>query len=236
MPAAMREATGGRIRHSPAYDALVARVRRVGIEDGVGLLGPGEYHVDTSPLVQMLRSGHRGVALDREGWERLVTWADLNAPFFGTWGEISPLVAPMHRRRMEMWAMAGGPPDDPEAIPETRPYRPPPFSPSAATGIQPPPPVSPLHPQPGRDRVLDLGDGVRIELVEIPGGEFTMGTDAGPNDTAPPCRVRVAPFWMSRTEISNRQFRRLMPGHSSGRYLRRHAQPEGDGLSLDGDD
>src|SRR5262249_31727502 len=47
------------------------------------------------------------------------------------------------------------------------------------------------------------------EMVWIPGGEFTMGTDAdsGLADEKPAHRVRVDGFWMASTEVTNPQFR-----------------------------
>ena len=106
------------MKYTPAYDALIPYVRRVGIEDDVSLLVPGEYHADTSELVQMLRKGHHGVRLDAEAWDRLVTWIDLNAPCHGTWGEVYPIPDGAHQRRMELRKAYGGPPEDPEAIPD----------------------------------------------------------------------------------------------------------------------
>jgi sulfatase modifying factor 1 len=46
-------------------------------------------------------------------------------------------------------------------------------------------------------------------MVWIPGGEFTMGTDAdiGWPDEKPAHRVRVDAFWMDETEVTNAQFR-----------------------------
>ncbi|MCH2137160.1 MAG: formylglycine-generating enzyme family protein [Phycisphaerales bacterium] len=43
----------------------------------------------------------------------------------------------------------------------------------------------------------------------IPGGVFMMGSDAqdARPDERPPHRVQVSPFYMSRTEVTNRQFR-----------------------------
>ena len=51
--------------YTPAYDALIHYIRRVGIEDTVDLAEPGAYHADTSPLVQMLGKGHKGRATRR---------------------------------------------------------------------------------------------------------------------------------------------------------------------------
>jgi hypothetical protein len=51
----VREALGGtKVKYTPAYEALIPYIRRVNIEDHVGLLVPGEYHADTSELIQML--------------------------------------------------------------------------------------------------------------------------------------------------------------------------------------
>src|SRR3954454_18649752 len=49
-------------------------------------------------------------------------------------------------------------------------------------------------------------------MVWIPGGEFTMGTDAdlGWDDEKPAHRVRVGGFRMDETEVTNAQFRRFV--------------------------
>ncbi len=49
----------------------------------------------------------------------------------------------------------------------------------------------------------------RDGMVWVPGGEFTMGTDAeaGWPDEKPAHRVRVNPFWIDATEVTNAQFR-----------------------------
>jgi len=56
-------------------------------------------------------------------------------------------------------------------------------------------------------RSVDLGGGVALELVKIPAGRF-IAADG-----------RVAevsqPFWIGRTEVSNRQFARFDPRHDS---------------------
>src|SRR5436305_1811144 len=46
-------------------------------------------------------------------------------------------------------------------------------------------------------------------MVWVPGGEFTMGTDAQPGwpDEKPAHRVRVDGFWMDETDVTNAQFR-----------------------------
>lgn len=49
-------------------------------------------------------------------------------------------------------------------------------------------------------------------MVWIPGGEFTMGSDAGDAraDEKPSHRARVDAFWMDQTEVTNAQFRKFV--------------------------
>src|SRR4051812_9233928 len=49
-------------------------------------------------------------------------------------------------------------------------------------------------------------------MVWVPGGEFTMGTNAklGWADEKPAHRVRVDAFWMDETDVTNAQFREFV--------------------------
>ena len=49
-------------------------------------------------------------------------------------------------------------------------------------------------------------------MVWIPGGEFTMGSDATdtPGHEHPAHRVRLDGFWMDETDVTNAQFRRFV--------------------------
>ncbi|MBM4028531.1 MAG: hypothetical protein FJ280_24520 [Planctomycetes bacterium] len=125
--------TGGVLKYAPAYDALIPYIRRVSIEDDVSMLVPGEYHADTSELIQMLRKGHQGVHLDPQAWDRLVTWIDLNGPCHGTWGDAYPIPDGAHERRMALRQAYGGPQDDPEAVPATPRYDETPVAPTDAS-------------------------------------------------------------------------------------------------------
>ncbi len=242
MHPAQRAATGGLLRYTPAYEALVPRVRRVGIEDGVSLLTPGEYHADTSPLIQLLRRGHHGVRLDAEAWDRLVTWIDLNAPCHGTWGEVFPIPGGMHERRMALRKIVGGPADDPEAIPAAEPYAAVPPAPQRDDATPAPQAAGwPFNAEEARRRqaalgqvreTVDLGGGVALELVAVPGGRFVMGAANGAANERPPTVVEVAPFRMAAYEISNAQFARFDPAHDSGRYVKRHETDDDEGLPL----
>jgi len=220
----MRKDTNGILKYTPAYDALLPYVRRVGIEDDVSMLIPGEYHADTSPLIQMLRAGHQDVALDSEAWDRLVTWIDLNAPCHGTWGDVYPIPDGAHERRMELRRAFGGPSADPEWVPEVSTYD---DTPVTVTAVSQPmtasvsslveaAEVSAVSWQAGRERAVDLGEGVTLKLVQIPAG-------AGGGDR---------PFWMGAFEVTNEQFRRFNPDHDSRYYQKRHARSDDRGLSL----
>lgn len=235
-------------RFSPAYDALVRRIRRVSIEDDVSLLLPGEYHADTSPLIQMLQKGHQGVRLDAEAWDRLVTWIDLNAPYHGTWGEVfSPIPGNAHKRRMALQAQYGGPRDDPEAVPDL-----------PGLDRTPRTPAPMLRPSPvavskwpfvaweatrrqqaaavrGVTASVDLGAGVKLQLTRIPAGRFVMGDAAGEPDEWPPHAATVEqPFWMGVHEITNRQYRRFDSDHDCRYYVRRYPKEDSQGMPLNG--
>ncbi len=125
----------------PSFYELRRWVRSPGLE-GPSVIPVADYHADASPLVQMLRKGHRRVQLDDEAWDRLVTWIDMNAPAYGTWLEIPTVrnreqylrqpvaffasglrpssvseIQHFRQRRLEMQRRYGGVDDDPEAIP-----------------------------------------------------------------------------------------------------------------------
>jgi len=239
-----RKLHDGRVRYTPAYEALLPYVRRVNVGDGVSLLDPGHYHADTSELIQMLRKGHRGVRLDAESFSRLVTWIDLNGPCHGTWRDVfaSPMPSGGHKRRMELFKLYGGPGDDPERIPKSDPYDQTPVKPAPLP--KPKPLVLDGWPFDGAarrkaldqsdPRSIDLGDGVSIAMVKVPAGRFVMGDLKGQRDEWPLAKVTIGrPFWMGVCEISNAQFRRFKASHDSGYYVKRHATRGDDkGLAL----
>ncbi len=228
---------GGLVKYTPAYEALVPYIRRVGIEDDVRMLVPGEYHADTSELIQMLRKGHQGVRLDAQAWDRLTTWIDLNGPCHGTWGEVYPIPDGAHQRRMELRKAYGGPSEDPEVIPDRV------SCDETPVQAQPLPEPNPLHltaessPPAGQlqEKTVELAAGVTMRLVRIPAGSFIMGDAKGEPDEAPLTRVRIdKPFWMGVYEVTNEQFRLFDPRHDSGYYQKRHARSDDEGLSLNG--
>jgi len=227
-----RRVTGKRFSRS--YLALHPLVRRPGIESDYHMLSPLDYHADTTELVQMLRKGHHGVTLDAEAWDRIVTWIDLNAPFYGTWTEI-----------MGAEAMAGKPevrqakPALPEAAGFVRPAPRPkvnrnvtakgwPFNATEAAARQANSGL-PIR------WTVNLGGGLKMEMVLVPAGEFVMGDADGQRDEAPLTRVRIdRPFWMGVCEVTNAQYALFDPDHDSRVESKLHYQFGIHGYPLDG--
>ncbi len=189
-------------RFTVSYAELHRYIRRPGIESDMRILSPMDYHFSTTELGRMLREGHHGVDLDPESFERLVTWADLNAPFHGTWREIvgDKNVLPKLERANELRRRYAGPAVDYEAIPELPPYDTTPVvnrtTPMARESVA-------IEPEetPRATRRFDLGGGVSVDLVRIPGGRFNGEL--------------LTPFWIGATEVTNEQFRRFRSGHDS---------------------
>lgn len=220
---------------NPSYLALRRFVRVGGLESDLHLLKPMEFNANTSELIQMLRKGHYNVQLDRNAWDRLYTWIDLNAPAQGTWSQFTPIKDDQRERRQELRRLYGGIDEDGEANPVGRL--------SKATR-----PVETIMPEPleekrteapvvagwpfgkeeaarrqlgagERMRVLDLGGGVNLRMVKIPAGSFVMGdgTDGADGlDAQPRGVVRIEKdFWMSEFEVTNEQYARFNAAHES---------------------
>lgn len=236
---------------TPAFIALHPYVRRPHAESNYGLQVPGDYMADTSPLVQMLRKGHHGVDLDEEAWDRLITWIDLGAPDMGSWKYSEWGVAEnYYERRLEMLRRYAGRDDDVERLPK------PPteiaefVAPKAQDPPPPPPQVEgwPFDPADARQRQqalglpetieLDLGNDQKLALVLIPPGEFVMGSGEASADQRPACRVQIEqPFYMSRHEITNAQYRALVtPEHRSGHVGWRSIDWRGEGYDMNAPD
>ena len=177
----------------------------------------------------MLEKGHHGVRLDREAWDRLATWIDLNVPCHGTWSQVLPVPFDGIRRRRELLRLYANFDDDFEVVPEM------PRAPITPVKPAPAPvekqaiacPGWPFDIQEARERQraiaaqterwIDLGNGARLKLVLVPGGEFVMGDPDGEADERPPARVRIdEPFWMGALEVTNAQYRLFSPQHDSG--------------------
>ena len=227
-----------------AYDTIHPYVHRPGVESDMAVLTPMEYHASTSLLIQMLEKGHHGVKLPdmaREARERLYCWIDLNVPRAGNWNPPPWQNCDQRQRRRELAIALANDDTDPEAeflaaqkafqnrtparfatgtTPETVPpdgliaegF---PMTAAEARALQAASPA-------GAHRTLELGNGLTMEFVWIPAGEFVMGSLAGAPDERPRRVVRIRrPFWMAAAEVSNGQYALFDPAHDT-RYVDMH--------------
>jgi formylglycine-generating enzyme required for sulfatase activity len=230
-------------KFSVSYANLHRYVRRPGIESDIHLFVPLEWHADTTELMLLLQKGHHGVKLSEEAMDRLVTWIDLNAPFHGRWQTIVDATSAQAKesKRASMRARYAGVEENHEVIdapparveppePETEQQR---SGGAAACDGWPFDPAS----KPARPSgALDLGGGVALDLVDVPGGAFLMGSADGYRDEAPQAKVEVKPFKIGRVEVTNRQFRRFRADHDSRRESRHGYQFGVTGYDVNGDD
>ena len=213
-----------------SYIALHPYVRRPGPESDYHLQVPLEWHASTSELIQMLEKGHHNVKLDTEAWDRLYTWIDLNVPDHGTWSEHRGIPGKGRECRLAVNKLTANLDEDPEYIP------PPPAQPVQFIKPEPEAPPAtqevkaegwPFDAAEAKRRQealgvqntwrVDFGNGLNMELVLIPAGEFVMGDNAGDPDERPQARVRIEkPFYMARFETSNAQYGLFDPDHDSG--------------------
>ena len=216
---------------STSYVALHRFVRRPGLESDYHMLMPMEYHADTTQLVQTLTKGHHNVKLDIESWDRLITWIDLNAPYHGTWTEIAGADRVRHlaQRRRELLKLYANMDSDPESEanpgprPKIAPVMPEPAAFSGPADAQCPGwPFDAAEAKRrqealgSHERTVQLAEGIIMDLVLVPPGEFVMGSSEGHVDEQPPARVKVdKPFWMGRLEVTNQQFRLFDFSHDS---------------------
>jgi len=214
----------------PSYIALRSFVRAGGLESDLRLLASGEFYADTSELVQMLMKGHYGVRLGADAWQRIITWIDLNAPAHGIWREVvgTEKTRNDHKRRLDLRKLYGGSVEDPEVYPEmpvrtaelVKPEPMPdvkvdilrvsgwPFSAAEAKRRQAV--AGPIN------RTIELGNGVKLEMVLIPPGQFVMGDPGGHCDERPLTCVKIEkPFWLSKFEVTNEQYACFDPAHDS---------------------
>lgn len=213
----------------PSYVELRKFVRVGGLESDLHLLPPKEFHADTSELIQMLKKGHHNVKIDKEGWEALVTWIDLNAPCHGTWAEVTRIPGQQQpERRQFLRRLYGGIDENAEEIPDLERAPVVPVIPAPVPAMNSPVPRIPGWPLStdqaqrrqkslGRTRrVIDLGGGVKMEFVRLPAGAFVMGDPDGERDEQPLSAMEIKePFWMGAVEVINEQYARFDPRHDS---------------------
>ena len=220
----------------PAYYQLLRFVRNATLESDLHMLVPYDVHADQTRLVQLLKKGHHGVKLDAEGWDRLITWIDMNIPAHGSWKDIvgGKLVDPVHARRKDLMRRYAHVDFDPEDIgafaadaarPKITPVMPaaPPKRPASIRAAHPlqvdPPDLAEMtDPKTGkpRERIIPLSKEVNLRLVGIPAGTFVMGDATGYEDEWNERSVRIEkPFWMGVFEVTNQQYALFNPRHDS---------------------
>ena len=230
-----RKGQSGRLDMSQAYLSLHPYVNRQGPEADIYVMKPYEYHASTSELVRLLKAGHHGVELTDKEWRTIYTWIDFNAPCHGrfTYNKVWYCPTDQYSRRIELankYANGAGVEwkkelEDYAAWMKSNPVPAPirkPVKPTKYKGVQSR--HFPLSDNQAKAMVEQLGEsrrkveiapGVEIEFVRIPAGEFVMGNNKG-RGSAPATVVKIQrPFWMSTTEITNRQYNVFDPTHDS---------------------
>ncbi|MDO4583703.1 MAG: SUMF1/EgtB/PvdO family nonheme iron enzyme [Planctomycetia bacterium] len=190
-------------RFSPAYYNLRRYVRTQTKESQMAVHKPYEFHATATHLVQLLLRGHYDVQLSQEDWQKLYDWIDLNAPFYGSWGEsrnpqIASLVKHQYERRKtlrERYASVSPlPADNPDDFPVKE---------VENAGEKPVPPHQDVK-MPTTPAVPFEGEIPAGETIAIPGGTLTLvpipGTDIA----------------MSTCEITNEQYRQFDATHDTG--------------------
>ncbi len=205
---------------TPSYMALRRLVRTPTMEPDMHMLATGDFHADTTELIQMLRDGHHNVKLSAEAWERLITWIDIQAPAHGTWRAIAGdnRVLKQADRRRALLKLYTGRDDNPEPAAEKTAMLIKPITPEPESDT--PPKKATCKGWPfsttqaaakqktlGRTRAtIDLGKNLQLKLIRIPAGQFATGSQ----------RITVAkPFWMGQFEVSNRQYAAFDASHDS---------------------
>ena len=64
--------------------------------------------------------------------------------------------------------------------------------------------------RPSSDRGRSFEHPANVEMRYVPGGTFRMGSDRHYPEEAPVHRVTVNEFWIDRTPVTNRQFRKFI--------------------------
>lgn len=231
---------------SPAYNFSIAYhnfhryFRRPGPESTGLMLRPYEFHASTSEGVQLLEKGHYGVNLDKESWQRIFTWIDLNVPFYGSWKDVYATrpssikwLNRISARAKELRSQFAS--YDPDR--NYAPSEPHPITPSETEGprLSYPSGASvegwPFDAETAKEmqrqsgdterRVIDIDDGLSITMVRIPAGKFIMGSDSETPAEQPRHVVEIErPFWISESEIDNALYFRFNPDHNPSSFNR----------------
>src|SRR5262245_2486488 len=68
---------------------------------------------------------------------------------------------------------------------------------------------------PTQQYIEDLGNGVRLEMVAVKGGTFTMGSEKGSSAFMPAHQVTLGDFWIGKFEVTQAQWSVVMGNNPS---------------------
>ncbi|MBF0198927.1 MAG: SUMF1/EgtB/PvdO family nonheme iron enzyme, partial [Planctomycetes bacterium] len=216
---------------SGSYMALHPYVRRPGAESDYHLPKPMEWGPNTSELVQMLRKGHHNVTLNKEEWDKINTWINLNVPEKGRWADVRQIANDNNTKRSNV--------SDKFSCVDMSYYEAELKVPKKEKFIKPAPvkkikqkvvcenwPFDKKTAEAKKSNLefdlykrLDLGKGKSIILTLIPAGSYPMGSNNGFNDEAPVHIQTIdRPFYMGISEVTNEQYSTVDKNHHSGFY------------------
>jgi hypothetical protein len=80
---------------STAYENLRPFVQPIGPQGSVAIMAPRSRGAAASRLVDLLLAGHEDVRLDLESLDRIITWIDLNIPYYDNTAITRPFTGPL---------------------------------------------------------------------------------------------------------------------------------------------
>ncbi|MFI3301729.1 MAG: SUMF1/EgtB/PvdO family nonheme iron enzyme [Rikenellaceae bacterium] len=221
---------------SMSYLNLHPYVSRQGPEADIVVMKPYEYHASNSELIRMLKNGHKGVKLTDKEWRTLYAWIDLNAPYhsnavhnkLGGYNQLERRQELAYKynnidinwqKEIDDYAKLLASKGEIEA--EIPTYEAPKYKAAKAKGW----PLDTTTAKQMQDalgettKVIDLGGGVKMTFRKIPAGQFVMGSNTGGSESAPESKATIdKPFWIGEIEVTNEQYKALVPSHDS-RYM-----------------
>lgn len=245
----MRPKAGGAFTES--YHQLSRYVRRPGIESDIVMLAPMDVHADQTELFRILNNGHYGVELTTEEREKLACWIDLNAPYHGRRSDIPgfPATLDSYAKRAKYLEMLNLEAVDLEWLPELpqgivaelpKKNQQNAVGDTAALKGWPHYKGSNINNYEAWNQVglgqyqknIDLGNGMKLELIKVPAGTYRMGSTDRNNEMPVSVQKIDKPFWIGRFEVTNRQYSAFDPTHDSRNEYRHGYQFGREGYPL----
>jgi hypothetical protein len=209
------EDQGGAFTES--YYQLQRYVRRPGLESDMKMLAPADVHADQTELFQILNHGHHGVKLTDEEIRKLALWVDMNAPFHGRRSDINKYEQTKQSRdlKAKYAPIFGVELDDIEWMPEIPEVKPELPAPKQQIALGDTAEIKGWpHGKPGGEgfedwnqirlgeyqKNIDLGNGVKLEMIKVPGGTYIMGSARNDNEKPMSVQTVEKPFWIGRFE------------------------------------